>query len=97
MCNEATVLDGISGLITLTYLHFFRMAWGQAKNPNHSNFIRTRSPQSEHFLDVMLFMVLDDDFVLFYDFEDYCHGIVRPFGVPSIDPLIHLGFFVLFP
>ena len=41
-------------------------------------------------------MVLDDDFVFFYDFEDYCHGIVRPFGVPSIDPLIHLGIFVLF-
>jgi len=45
-------------------------------------------------MDVMLLMVLDDDFVLFYDFGDYCHGIVRLLGVPSIVPLIHLGIFV---
>ena len=52
---------------TFLYLHFFSMARGQAKNPNHSNFIFTRSPQSEHILDVTLFMVLDDDLVLFYE------------------------------
>ena len=80
--------------ITFLYLHFFRMAWGQAKNPNHSNFMCTRSPQSGHIVGVMLLMVLDDDFVLFYDFGDYCHGIVRLPGVPRIGPLIHLGIFV---
>ena len=44
-------------------------------------------------MDVMLLMVLDDDFVLLYDFGDYCHGIVRFPGVPPIGPLIHLGIF----
>ena len=78
---------------TFLYRHFFHMARGQAKNPNHSNFIFTRSPQSEHMLDVTLCMVLDDDLVLFYGFGDYCHGVVRLLGVPSIGPLIHLGFF----
>ena len=71
----------IPDLISLAYLRFFTvMARGKAKYPNII-FMFTRSPQSEHILDVILFMIHDDDFVFFHGFGDYCHGIVRFLGV----------------